>query len=406
MSHTQHTDIAIIGAGMVGASLVHLLKPALAQGLRITLIERQALRWDGDFANRPPSFDGRATAISYGSQQLLEKMGVWSLMAARACPIEHIQVSDQGHLLQTHLHASEQRTAALGYIVENSIIGQGLLTSLQQEGLSLMAPAQAEGVTMNSAGALLRLNDGSELQAKLLVLADGARSHLAESLGIVHSKEDYGTHALVTQVRIDRPHQHWAYERFSQFGPIAFLPLNTQDFVVVWALPNDEVERIQNLPEGEFLALLQAQIGQRLGKLTAVGLRTSYALSLVQAKEQVRRSLVLLGNAAHALHPVAGQGFNLALRDTAILAEHLNRAVAQGLDLGDLAWLQAYQAQQSADQRNTILASDLLPKLFGSKQRHLIWLRQLGLLGLAHAPTTRRLLTRHAMGLGHKAAVL
>src|SRR5690606_30356196 len=134
MSEVARTDIAIIGAGMVGASLVHLLRPALQQGLSLTLIERQPLRWDGDFASRPPSFDGRATAVSYGSQQILQRLDLWAAMAPRACAIEHIQVSDQGHFGQTQLHADEQKTDALGYIVENAVIGQGLLAGLEQPG--------------------------------------------------------------------------------------------------------------------------------------------------------------------------------------------------------------------------------------------------------------------------------
>ena len=398
------TDIAIIGAGMVGASLVHLLKPAIDQGTKVTLIERQELRWDGDFASRPPSFDGRATALSYSTQTILDKIGVWSTLADRACPIQHVQVSDQGHFGQTHLHAEEQGTEALGYIVENSVIGQGLLAGLDQANIDIHAPAQVQQVQMNAEGALLTFTDGATLQTKLLVLADGARSGLAGQLGIRHSKQDYGTHALVTQVKVNRSHNHWAYERFSQYGPIAFLPLNEQDYVVVWAVPNDEIEHIKAMPDNDFLAHLQQQVGDRIGTLVKVGTRASYPLSLIISNEQVRRSLVLLGNAAHGLHPVAGQGFNLALRDTAVLAEHLNRAIAAGKSPGDLEVLMAYQQQQSADQRNTILLSDLLPKVFGSQQLTVRLLRNLGLVGMSAAPTVRKLFARHAMGLGHRAA--
>lgn len=398
------TDIAIIGAGMVGASLVHLLKPSIAKGLRVTLIERQELRWDGEFASRPPSFDGRATALSYGTHTILNQIGVWDTMAARACPIQHVQVSDQGHFGQTHLHAEEQGTDALGYIVENAVIGQGLLAGLEQANIDIHAPAQVAQVQMNESGALLTFDNGKRLQTKLLVLADGARSGLAAQLGIRHTKEDYGTHALVTQIRVNRSHQHWAYERFSQYGPIAFLPLNEQDFIVVWALPNEEIDRVKTMPEEAFLAHLQNQIGARIGTLVKVGPRASYPLSLVLSTEQVRRSLVLLGNAAHGLHPVAGQGFNLALRDTAVLAEHLNRAIEAGVSPGDLDVLMAYQQQQANDQRNTILLSDLLPKVFGSQQMPVRWLRNLGLIGMSLAPTTRSLFARHAMGLGHRAA--
>lgn len=402
-THTV-TDIAIIGAGMVGASLVHLLQTSIAQGTKVTLIERQELRWDGEFASRPPSFDGRATALSYGTQKILDQMGIWPSLVERACAIRHVQVSDQGHFGQTHLHAKEQGTDALGYIVENAVIGQGLLAGLDQANIDIKASTQVQQVQMNTEGALLTLDNGECLQTKLLVLADGARSGLAAQLGIRHNKEDYGTHALVTQVKVNRSHQHWAYERFSQYGPIAFLPLNEQDFVVVWALPKDEIETVKTMPEEKFLTHLQNQIGDRLGTLINVGERASYPLSLVLSTEQVRRSLVLLGNAAHGLHPVAGQGFNLALRDTAVLAEHLNRAIAAGTSPGDLDVLMAYQQQQAKDQRNTILLSDLLPKVFGSQQMPVRWLRNLGLIGMSLAPTTRKLFARHAMGLGHRAA--
>jgi len=397
-------DLIILGAGMTGASLVHLLHTARQQGMRIALLERQSLDWDAEALQRPPSFDGRATALSWGSRQLLEQMGCWHHIAERACAIEHIQVSDQGRFGQTHLHAREQHTEALGYIVENTVLGYGLLKELESSGVTLMSNTQVERVQMTAAGAELTLADGTVLDTRLLVMADGARSGLAAQLGITHHRTGYDTQAIVTQVQTDQHHEHWAYERFSDAGPIAFLPLQKQHYAVVWTLPEDEIEAVMALDDDAFLNRLQQQIGHRIGNLTHLGERLTYPLALVRSSEQVRRSLVLLGNAAHSLHPVAGQGFNLALRDTAVLAEHLTRAWASNKALGDLSVLQAYERQQQRDQTNTIAASDLLPKLFSHPGQLTALLRDVGLIGLSMTPTVRQLLARHAMGLGQKAA--
>lgn len=401
---TINVDIAILGAGMTGASLVHLLRPALAQGLTIALLDRQALQWQGDVQSRPPSFDGRATALSFGTQQLLDRLGVWSTVASSACAIEHIQVSDQQRFGQTHLHASEQGVEALGYVIENAQLGAGLLNPLRNlSGVQCLAPSAVDHVQMNEQGAYLRLNDGRTVQATLLVMADGGRSPLAQQLGITYQRQSYGTQALVTQVASLQAHEGWAYERFSREGPIAFLPLSSHQYAVVWTLNNDVVDDVLALDDATFLSRLQQQIGHRVGRLQSVGERLSYPLALVTSTEQMRRSLVLLGNAAHSLHPVAGQGFNLAMRDCARLAEHILDQVRRGGQVGDLAMLQRYQQAQASDQRNTIAASDVLPKLFASDRGLLALARDGGLLAMSAFPTARRLFARHAMGLGQKA---
>lgn len=400
-----HTDICILGAGMAGASLVQLLRPAREAGLRITLIDRQPLSWGSASDERPPSFDGRATALSYGTKDILQSLNLWEGAAPYACAIEHIQVSDSGHFGQTHMHADEQGTEALGFVIENYRLGQALLKGLSEDDtLSLLAPAEVSKVQMIADGAALTLADGRRVETRLLIMADGGRSDLPRQLGIQHESTPYGTTALVTRIRSSEPHNHWAYERFREDGPLALLPLDEQDFAVVWTLQNDQIDEINALSDDQLLTRLQQQIGHRCGRFTRIGERLTYPLALVRSTEQVRRSLVLLGNAAHTLHPVAGQGFNLTLRDAAVLAEHLNRAALRGDNPGDLTVLQGFAHTQQQDQRNTILASDWLPRLFSSKEPVVSVLRNAGLLGMTAITPVRTLFTRHAMGLGQTRA--
>ena len=403
----QPFDLIIIGAGMVGASLVHLLKPAIAAGMKVALVERFPLKV-GEVENTPPSFDGRATALSFGTRTILNTLGVWKNIETFACAIEQIQVSEQGKLAQAQIKNSDADVDALGFVIRNQHLGQGLLADFPEQ-VALFAPEQVETISIQGNGvdeknAQLVLESGEALQAQLVVLADGGRSGLAKQLGIESDKKSYQTHALVSSVKMDRHHDHWAYERFTQAGPLAMLPLAQDEFALVWTLPEDQVEEYLQISDAEFIQRLHKTFGYRAGNIKAVGERASYPLALQQAKEQVRPHLVLLGNAAHGLHPVAGQGFNLALRDTAVLAEKINQAFMAQESIGTAAVLQSYLQQQSQDQRNTILASDALPRLFSQNNSILSAGRSAGLLGMAAAPVARKLFARHAMGLGQKAA--
>lgn len=395
---SKQTDIAVIGAGMVGLSLTHLLAPAIKQGLSVTLIERHAVEAKNSDI---PSFDGRGTAISYGSQQILQKIDVWKHLS-RACPIEHISVTDQGHIGQMNMHASEMDCPALGYIVENAQLGEGLLQNIPEH--QLLDDTEVLAIKPCATGMQLSFQDKPELNAKLVILADGNRSGLASQLGIVHEKQSYGQQALVTRIHTDAAHQNWAYERFCQQGPVAFLPLGEQDFMVVWSIDNAQVQAMMKLPDEDFLALLKDKIGDRLGEFLSVGECHHYPLTLSLAKEQIRSRLVLLGNSAHALHPVAGQGFNLALRDTVNLSNKLNQAYLQEQDLGSFSLLESYLKEQAFDQKSITTASDLLPKLFTHSNPMVAYGRNMGLLAMNFMPHTRKAFTKYAMGLAQSKA--
>ena len=406
---SAYRDIVIAGGGMVGLSLALQLSRSLPASATITLVESVPLPAShSDSAPvYHPSFDARSTALSYSSRCIYRAMGLWDGLAQWTCPIDTIHVSNRGRFGSSVLRAGDYRWPALGYVVENAWMGRYLLHALQSEGrVELVTPARVTSSEPGAAGACLQLDsDGVDtLQAGLLVVADGANSALRASLGVVAEEKPYGQHALVANVAFARDHQGCAFERFTDQGPLALLPLLAAEGAphrasLVWTLTQQEASRYRECEEPEFLAALQDRFGYRLGRLTQVGERFSYPLSLLQSEEQVRQGVVIMGNAAHALHPVAGQGFNLALRDIAALAETLAKAFDEDRAPGDLAVLQGYEQRQRADQARTVQLSDLLPQLFMRSDPVLGITRDMALSGLDVLAPLKRQFVRQAAGM-------
>ena len=402
-----NVDIVIAGGGMVGVSLALQLDALLPSDISIVLVEGFRLPdpETSDAAEYHPSFDARSTALSYSSRLIYERMQVWDALQSWLCPIESIHVSSRGRFGSAVMQAQEYDWPALGYVVENAWLGRSLLQALyRRDRVQVCSPAKVIAVEASEAGVRLGL-DGplSQLDAGLLLVADGSDSGLRQQLGVAVSEKSYGQHALVANVSFAEPHRGCAYERFTPDGPLALLPLLPADdanrCALVWTLPPAEAQQLLACPQDEFLQALQARFGYRLGRLQQAGERYTYDLSLLQANEQVRQGVVVMGNAAHALHPVAGQGFNLALRDVAELGRVLCEGLAAGLPVGDLDMLQRYQQRQSADQYKTIQLSDRLPGLFMHQDPLLGLGRDLALAGLDILPGLKREFVRHAAGV-------
>ncbi len=394
---------------MVGASLACALLPSSKPlGLNIAVVEAHPLPSD-DALIYQPSYDSRATALAYGSRSIYEIMGVWENLRQHLAPIEHIHVSDRGHFGVTRLNAEQEQVPALGYVVENHWLGRVLLNRLQQEDagqIDFICPAEVTEIQNGSDQMSVLLNhkgDEKKLKCELVVMADGGRSELRERMGISYSQSQYDQHAVITNVSPDRPHQAVAYERFTDTGPMALLPLEDEGGLhrcgLVWTVPDDQIEEVMALDDHRFMQRLHDRFGYRAGNFIKVGERHSYPLKLVLADEQVRQGLVVLGNAAHALHPIAGQGYNLALRGVVALADKLIEARKQGLNLGNLAMLQSFYEQQRQDQQRTIGFSDQTMKLFSNSNPFLSIGRNLGLQILDICPPARSLFARSAMGL-------
>jgi len=389
----SRVQLAIIGGGLVGASLALALQEGARQrGWRIVLIEAFA---PGN--SYQPSYDARSSALSYGTRQIYERLGLWPALSARAEPIRQIHVSDRGRFGATRLSAESEGVPALGYVVENAWLGQCLWQALDAEVVEWRCPAEVTALQALDDGYRLTLNDGSQLDCDLAVLADGGRSGLREQLGIAVKTTPYGQSALIANISTAEAHQGQAFERFTDDGPMALLPLSENRSALVWTRQGDDAQRLAELPDREFLAELQQVFGYRLGALTQVGARHLYPLSLIEASEQVRPHLVVLGNAAHSLHPIAGQGYNLSLRDTLALAEALLDSPATP---GDFAVLQDYLRRQRLDQQLTVGFSDQVTRLFSTAQPLLVAGRNLGLLGLDLLPPAKHWFARQAMGLG------
>lgn len=389
-------SLAIIGGGLVGASLALALQDgARARGWRIHLIEPFEPGHEYQ-----PSYDARSTALSYGTRLIYQRLGLWEHIAERAEPILRIHVSERGSFGAARLDCTREGVEALGYVVENAWIGHCLWQALDDQVVVRHCPAEVERLEPGATGYRLSFTGGQQLECDLTVLADGGRSGLREQLGIQVSRRPYGQTALIANITPGKPHGGLAFERFTEHGPMALLPLQNDRCALVWTRSQADAARLAQAHEAVFLGELQEAFCYRLGALQQVGARHLYPLTLIEAEEQVRSGLVVLGNAAHSLHPIAGQGYNLSLRDVEALSVALLRSDAA---LGDLAVLQEYARRQRFDQRVTVGFSDQVTRLFGDSGRLVAAGRNLGLLGLDLMPAAKRWFARQAMGLGTRA---
>ncbi|HET9864457.1 MAG TPA: 2-octaprenyl-6-methoxyphenyl hydroxylase [Steroidobacteraceae bacterium] len=388
-------DVAIVGGGMVGASFALALR---ASRLRVLLIEGVAPE-----SGSQPSFDERTTALGNGSRQIFESLGVWSAMAAEAAPIRSIHVSDAGRFGVARLDAAEQGVDAFGYVVPNRVIGRVLWQALRAAPhVTIAVPAQVKDAALHEDGVLLHVSrDGAieRVNASVGVAADGAGSVLRASAGIAAEVEDYDQVAIVVNAATARANQGEAFERFTSSGPLAVLPTAGGGYAVVWAVRPQRADELLALDDEAFAAELQRAFGWRAGRWTRIGRRLRYPLALSRATETVAGRVVLIGNAAQALHPVAGQGFNLGLRDAATLAEMLVSAHAgQAADPDIDELLARFSAWRLEDRRGVTRFTDGLVKLFGSDLPGLGVVRNFGLLLFDLSPAAKRALSRVSWG--------
>ncbi|MCH2556747.1 MAG: FAD-dependent monooxygenase [Alcanivorax sp.] len=382
----------IIGGGMAGAALALLLRhhgtPA------VTLVESHAIT-----AGEPPdtpSFDARSTALSAGSLATLARLGLLEAVLERAASIETVHVSRRERLGITRLHAEEHALPRLGAVVENRWFGHVLLRAVEADpAISLRAPARVTGIRRHEHGYTATFDDGATLDTPLLIAADGARSQTRDWMGITARHQDLGQDALIANLGLAEPHGNVAFERFLDDGPLALLPLPDQRQALVWTGPRDQVDAWMALDDDAFLAALRQRVGGAMPRLARVGERHRYPLILTEACGQAVPFGAVVGNAAHTLHPVAGQGFNLTFRDLALLAER----VGGQPDPGRLDRLSAWAAERRRDQTDIGQASRWLPELFRVRHPLFAHTRQLGLLGLDLLPGVRKRFARRAMGL-------
>lgn len=394
MSSTPDYDLLIVGGGMVGVSLVLALA---GRGLRLGIIEAA-----NPNVSAPPSYDDRGIALAYGSRRIFEGLQLWSSIAPLAEPIREIHVSDRGHFGFTRISADVERVPALGYVITGRELGGELLGALQTlEDVAIIAPANVKGIATGTDVARLQLEAATgsmDLSARLVVAADGGDSFIRKSLHIPVRRWEYGQHAVVTNITPQRPPAGKAFERFTDSGPVALLPMRGQRCALVWTVRDDELEQVAALDDEQFIAQFQRRFGYRLGRFVKVGRRTSYPLTFLRARQAVRERVAIIGNAAHTLHPVAGQGFNLGLRDVAALAEVVLNRYREGGDIGSTEVLGAYDRWRSREQRAVALATDGLVRLFSNPLGPLRVARNLGMLALDVLPFSKHLLAKSAMG--------
>jgi len=390
----REVDVAIVGGGLVGASLALGLA---GTGVRVLLIEGVA----PDSAAQP-SFDERTTALGNASRRIFQGLGVWDDVSREAAAIRAIHISDAGRFGFARLQAAEQGIDALGYVVPNRVMGAALWRRLcDAKGIEVRVPATVEDVDITTERAYFTVVAAAGARevasAALLVAADGAHSVVRAAAGIPAGVEDYDQIAITAAVAGDRAHDGTAYERFTPSGPVAVLPLHGGGYGTIWSCTPQRATELLALADDAYLDQLQSRFGWRAGRFRRIGRRASYPLKLTRAATTVARRTVLIGNAAQALHPIAGQGFNLGLRDAALLAEVVAGAAG---DVGSAELLKKFSDWRAADRGGVVRFTDGLVRLFGSRTPGLGLLRNLGLVAFDLAPPAKRALARVSLGFG------
>ena len=390
----QDYDLIIIGGGLAGNTLALALQKS---GLKIAVVEANTREQQA----ASPAGD-RALALAAGTVQVLMELGLWQGVSDKATAIKQIHVSDRGHFGKTRLSAERQQVEALGYVISAHAIESHLAEQLQHTDVTLLSPYRLVGLMSGDKEINVSLKQGDaslNITSKLLVGADGGNSSVRQLLDIGQHSIDYQQTALVTTVQSELPNQNVAYERFTTSGPLALLPVGKRQASVVWTRSSEDAEALMLGNEADFLSQLQDCFGYRLGALQLAAPRRAFPLSLIRANAMSAGRAVIIGNAAHQLHPVAGQGFNLGLRDVVVLAQMLADAAMQDLDVGSAVILNAYVAARRKDHDRVIGFTDSLVKIFSNDWLPLAAARNLGLALLDHLPPAKNIFARQAMGL-------
>lgn len=390
---TKEFDVIICGAGMTGATLALLLSLYRSQPLKIALVEANPLNY-----GHHPGFDSRAIALSAGSIKVFKAAQCWPQLAPYAQSIEHILVSDRGHLGQVEMHADDYPLKRLGAVIELAHAGRVLHQKLAQlDHVQLFCPQRVTDITTSQDQQLVTLNDGQKLSARLLVGADGGTSQVAKQMRLDTQTLHYGQSALIANVTSQLAHQGRAFERFTEHGPVALLPMTEQRWSLVWCVPHEQADYWRTCSEDEFLQELQHWFGYRVGRFLHVGHRDAYPLTLIRRPVMYAHRSALLGNAAHSLHPIAGQGFNLGIRDAHMLAQ----LVTQSADPGAFDTLAQYQQCRYQDVSTTVGLTSALALGFSNRDPLSVVIRNSALMTMQHSKMAKTPFVRQTLGLGH-----
>lgn len=397
-------QVIIVGGGMVGLSLSLMLAKA---NIAVKLLE--AVKYpnydDQNVAPYHSSFDARNTALSRRSVQIYQKLGLWDALQQHATPILQVHITEQGSFGKARLIAEQEKVESFGQVIENAWLGRVLLTQvLQQPLIELIDGVQVTALTQDAEQVHIEAKRGDEtlkLDSKLLIAADGRDSFCRQAIGVGVDVHDYDQVAIVTTVQTSKPHDHVGFERFSALGPLALLPLPGEyRRSVVWPVKKGtEDEWLGEENDQHFLDALQQTYGDRAGKFEKTGKRFSYPLAQVLAEKQAVGRVILMGNAAHTIHPVAGQGFNLCLRDADVLLRYLTNQLTASDDIGSPDNLLAYEQARLSDQQRVIKFCDTVVRGFSNQNPLLKLLRNTGLIAFDVIPGVKPLVANYAMGL-------